>query len=331
MISRPSARNATRDVTGGGAALAFGLRLTLITSAQSATPAAPRSMTPPAMALLALCCLIWGVGLVMVKVANEWLPPILNAALRSVAAGLILFVWVRWRGISLSFADGTFWPALVCALFFALEFIALYVGLAMTPVARATIFLHCAPFIAAAGEHFLVPGHRLTGVRLAGLVAAFAGLLIALWDGVAAVGPLTGDLLCLAGGVFWGLTTVVLKATVLRTTAPEKTLFLQLALSAPMMLAASVALGEPLPGNATPAAISAFVYTVLLVVVFGYSMWFWLMRSYSAASLHTFTFLTPLFGVVAGAVLLGESITPATLIGLAFVILGIVLVNRPSQ
>lgn len=294
-------------------------------------PAAPRPMTPPAMALLAFCCLIWGVGLVMVKVANDWLPPVLNAALRSVVAGAILFAWVRWRGIAVSLRDATLGPALLCALFFALEFIALYVGLALTSVARATIFLHCAPFVAAAGEHFLVPGHRLTGLRVLGLVAAFLGLLIALADSLGAAGSLSGDLLCLAGGIFWGLTTIVVKTTVLRTTPPEKTLFLQLALSAPMILAGSLLLGEPAPGPATPAAIAAFAYTVLLVVVFGYSMWFWLMRTYSAASLHTFTFLTPLFGVVAGAVLLGESVTAATLAGLTLVTLGIVLVNRPSR
>jgi drug/metabolite transporter (DMT)-like permease len=288
-------------------------------------------MTPPAMALLAFCCLIWGVGLVMVKLANGWLPPVLNAGVRSVVAGLIMFAWVRWRGISLSLRDGTLGPALLCAFFFALEFITLYVGIAMTPVARATIFLHCAPFIAAAGEHYLVPGHRLTGIRVLGLVAAFLGLLVALADGFGASVSLTGDLLCLAAGVFWGLTTVVIKTTVLRTSVPEKTLFLQLALSAPMILAGSWLIGEPAPGPATPAAIAAFAYTVLLVVVFGYSMWFWLMRTYSAASLHTFTFLTPLFGVIAGALLLGESITPATLVGLALVTLGIVLVNRPSR
>jgi drug/metabolite transporter (DMT)-like permease len=287
-------------------------------------------MTLPAMALLAFCCLIWGVGLVMVKLGNAWLPPVLNAAMRSVAAGGILFVWIKWRGISLSSADGTFVPAVVCAVFFALEFILLYIGLDLTSVARATIFLHCAPFVAAAGEHFLVPGHRLRGIRVLGLVAAFMGLLIALGDGLTFGGSLIGDLFCLAGGVFWGLTTIMIKTTNLRRAPPEKALFLQLALSAPMMLAASYLLGEPAPAPATPAAVAAFAYTVLLVVVFGYSMWFWLMRSYSAASLHTFTFLTPLFGALAGAALLGERLAPATLVGLALVTLGIVLVNRPS-
>jgi drug/metabolite transporter (DMT)-like permease len=288
-------------------------------------------MTAQAMALLAGCCLIWGVGLVMVKIASAWLPPVLNAGLRSVAAGAVLFFWVRWRGISLSLRDGTFGPAAACATFFALEFIALYAGIAQTPVARATIFLHCAPFVAAAGEHVLVPGHRLTGLRVLGLLAAFAGLVISLWDGLGTGGTLTGDLLCLAGGVFWGLTTIVLKVTPLRSTETEKTLFLQLALSAPLILLGSYLLGEAPPGPATPAAVAAFAYTVFAVVVFGYSMWFWLMRTYSAATLHAFTFLTPLFGVLAGAALLAERLSLLTMIGLALVTLGIILVNRPSR
>ena len=48
----------------------------------------------------------------------------------------------------------------------------------------------------------------------------------------------------------------------------------------------------------------------------GYTTWFWLMRTYSAASLHSFTFLTPVFGVIAGSVLLGERIGGAVLGGM---------------
>jgi drug/metabolite transporter (DMT)-like permease len=53
------------------------------------------------------------------------------------------------------------------------------------------------------------------------------------------------------------------------------------------------------------------------------------MRRYSAASLHAFTFLTPIFGTLAGVLVLGERIGVATIAGLGLVVAGIWLVNRP--
>jgi drug/metabolite transporter (DMT)-like permease len=292
---------------------------------------APKPIDAPIATLLTLCCAIWGVGLVMVKIANTDIPPVLQSGLRSICAGGCLLLWAWVRGIKLFTRDGSLGPGLLCGVIFALEFMVLYVGLNGTPAARATIFLHCAPFVAAAGEHFLVPGHRLTRARVAGLLVAFVGLLVALGEAASGPSTLTGDLLCLAGGVFWGLTTVVIRATKLREAPPEKALLMQLAFSAPIMIAGALLLGERVPATIGAPAALAFAYTVLLTVVFGYSMWFWMMRTYSAASLHAFTFLTPIFGALAGAAILGERPGLPTVIGLLLVVVGIYLVNRPAR
>jgi drug/metabolite transporter (DMT)-like permease len=293
----------------------------------------PRPLDFNAAAVLTLCCLIWGVGTVMVKVANSGLSPITNAALRSIMAAVVLLLWARWRGIAMFGRDGTLWAGIAAGLVFSLEFIAMYKGLALTTASRGTVFIHCAPFIAAAGEHFLVPGHRLTGARLLGLVAAFAGLLLALAEPLATggeSGTLTGDLLCLAGGAFWGLLTVLAKTTRFGRCSPEKAVLYQLAVSAVVLSAAAPVL-ETVRIVWTAPVIGAFLYTVFLTVAFGYTVWFWLISRYSAASLHAFTFLTPIFGVVGGVLILGERAGAFTLVGLALVALGIYLVNRPES
>jgi drug/metabolite transporter (DMT)-like permease len=285
-----------------------------------------------AATILVVCCAIWGLGLVMVKLANAGISPMFNCALRSIFGGAILLAWTRARGIALFAADGTLWAGITCGVLFALEFLTLYAGLTLTQVARGTIFLHCAPFVAAYGEHLFVPGHRLTRTKIGGLLAAFAGLIVAL--GIGGQGltreTITGDLLCLAGGIFWGMTTVVVRATTLRAAPAEKTMLYQLGTSAFVLLAASWAFGERGITNLSPAVIGAFAYTVLFVVVLGYTTWFWLMRTYAAASLHAFTFLSPIFGVFFGHIILGESVGPAVLMGLTLVALGIWLVNRPE-
>ena len=292
---------------------------------------APGIDTRAALILVA-CCAMWGFGLVMVKTANSGISPMLNAGLRSIAAGLLLFGWTRVRGIALFSRDRTLGAGLLCGATFAVEFLTLYPGLAMTQVARATIFLHCAPFVAAYGEHVLVPGHRLTKAKVLGLGAAFAGLAVALGGGIATSSreTITGDLLCLVGGIAWGITTVIVRASALRSAPAEKTLLYQLAVSVPFLLLGSWALGEAGITNLSAGVVGAFAYTVIGTVAIGYTIWFWLMRSYSAASLHAFTFLTPIFGVVSGHFVLGEPVGAATLIGLALVAFGIWLVNKPE-
>jgi drug/metabolite transporter (DMT)-like permease len=302
------------------------------------TPRKPLTSPAPtldlrAAAVLTLCCLIWGISTVMVKVATAGLSPILNAALRSILAAVVLLIWARWRGVDVFGRDGTLWAGIAAGLIFSLEFVTMYVGLASTTASRGTVFIHCAPFVAAAGEHFLVPGHRLTGLRLLGLVAAFAGLMLALAEPLtsgAGSGSITGDLLCLAGGVFWGSLTVLAKTTRFGACAPEKAVLYQLSVSA-VVLTAAAPLLETVRMDWTVSVAGAFIFTVFLTVAFGYTVWFWLMSRYSAASLHAFTFLTPIFGVIGGVVILGERAGGLTIAGLALVALGIYLVNRPAR
>lgn len=295
--------------------------------------AKPRELDARAAFILVICCIVWGVGLVMVKIANTGISPVMNSALRSVAAGLILFVWSLARGVPLFRRDHTLIAGICCGALFALEFLTLYAGLVTTDVARGIIFLHAAPFVAAYGEHLFVPSHRLTRRKVFGLTAALIGLIVALSESLfsGTRATLTGDILCLIAGIAWGGTTVIIRTTQLKSAPAEKTLLYQLTVSALLLVPASYLLGEPGIVNLSLPVISAFAYTVIGTVVLGYTTWFWLMRTYSAASLHAFTFLTPIFGVVAGHLILGERIGPLIILELILVVSGIWLVNAPER
>jgi drug/metabolite transporter (DMT)-like permease len=95
---------------------------------------------------------------------------------------------------------------------------------------------------------------------------------------------LMGDMLCLAAGLFWALTTLIVRLTPLARAAPEKTLLYELAVSAPLLFAGSYLLGERLTFDLTPSVVAAFTYTVVIVVVVSYSIWFWLLQRYPARS-----------------------------------------------
>jgi drug/metabolite transporter (DMT)-like permease len=66
----------------------------------------------------------------------------------------------------------------------------------------------------------------------------------------------------------------------------------------------------------------------VIVAFASYLAWFWLLTRYLAARLSVFSFMTPLFGVLAGVAVLGEPLT-SSFVGAALLVgAGIVLVNR---
>jgi drug/metabolite transporter (DMT)-like permease len=289
-----------------------------------------RTLPPSAATTQVLLCMIWGLGQVATKVGNTGISPIWQAALRSIGAALLLVGWIAWRRIPLGRRSETLLPGTVVGVLFGLEFTFLFVGLVYTTAVRAVLMLYSAPFFVALGAHFFVPGDQLSRNRLIGLAAAFAGLVLAFADRLTLpdAQTLTGDLLCLAAAAMWGATTVVIKTTSLRRAPPEATLLYQLAISAPLMVVLSLAFGEPGVFAPTPLVWTALLFQTVVIACASYLAWFWLVSRYRATTLHAFTFLTPLFGVMAGGMLLGEPVGPALIGALALIATGIVLVNR---
>ena len=292
-------------------------------------------LDPRAVVLLLGCCAVWGLAQVAAKVSLAEVPPLTQAALRSLGAAVLLALWARARGLPLWQRDGSGRAGLLVGALFAAEFACVFIGLQHTSASRMVVFLYSAPFLVALGMPLLQRSERLDRVQMLGLLAAFTGVAWAYSEGLgaAAAGPQQwlGDALGLAGAVLWALTTLALRGSVLSRALPEKTLMYQLAVSA-----AVLGLAAPLAGEAWPAQISTATWWGLgfqtVVVTFAsYLVWFWLVRHYPATRISAFTLLTPVFGLLAGVVLLAEPATARLLVGLVAVCAGIALVNRAPR
>jgi drug/metabolite transporter (DMT)-like permease len=131
----------------------------------------------------------------------------------------------------------------------------------------------------------------------------------------------------IAAGAAWGATTLVIKGSRLRLVAPEKTLAYQLLVSVPILAAGAWLRGEAIMAAPRPAALAWLAYQTVWVVGITYAIWFALVKNYSASRLSAFTFLTPLFGIVAAYVILGDRIDWPFALAAALVVAGLVLVN----
>ena len=274
--------------------------------------------------------LSWGLNQVSVKLALPEIPPLMQATVRSIGALAIVALWARFRGVSLSLRDGTLAAGIVAGALFGIEFLLIFPGLQFTAASRATLFIYTAPFFVALGSGFLL-GEQLRAVQWAGLLCSFAGLVVAFGvpDAARDGRQLIGDLMMLGAGAAWGATTLVIKATRLRSAPAEKLLVYQLAVSIPMLAAGALLMGERM---GTPSAFSLgwLAYQTFWVVSLTYAVWFAMVQRYSASRLSAFTFLTPLFGVASGHFVLGEPISWAFALAVALVVGGLVLVNRPG-
>jgi len=282
-----------------------------------------------AFALMLALTALWGFQQVAIKLTAPDVSLVMQAALRTALAAALLVAWARWRGIALLSRDGTLAAGLAAGLLFGLEFVFIYAGLGHTAASRMTVFIYLAPVLTALGLHWLVPGEKLARAQWLGVGVAFAGIALAFGEAFAAArSSLLGDFFGLVAAVLWAATTVLIRATSLSRATAAKTLFYQLAVAAPLLLAASLLMGEKGVVALTPLALASLAYQGVIVAFASYLAWFWLLTRYLAARLSVFSFMTPLFGVLAGVAVLGEPLTPFFVGAALLVGAGIVLVNR---
>ncbi len=285
-----------------------------------------------AVTSLVLCCFLWGLNQVAAKVAIAEVPPLAQAAIRSLGGAALVFLWARLRGIPLFERDGSLRGGLTAGLLFAAEFGCIFLGLQYTTASRMAVFIYISPFVVALGMPFISKAEKLSPSQLAGLAIAFAGVSWGFAEGLTkpAAGDLQwlGDALGVAAGVLWGATTLAIRGSRLSAASAEKTLLYQLAISGIALALAALWRGQAWAPTLSALTWASMFFQVVVVTFASYLLWFWLMRHYPATRLASFTLLTPVFGLLLGALLLGEPITARLVVALVAVAIGILLVNR---
>ncbi len=289
---------------------------------------------PDAMAVsvMVLLCLTWGMGHVAIKLASHGIPAVLQAGIRSLIATACLMLWARMRGIPLFNADGTLGAGIAAGALFAAEFLFLFIGLGYTSASRMSVFLYLAPCLTAAGLAWFIPGERLNPLQSLGMVLAFFGIVVAFGEGFsAAESTWAGDLMGIVGAFCWAATTVVVRTTRLSNARAEKTLYYQLAVSGVMLTVLSPLMGERGIVVLDAVTVGSLLYQAVIISFASYLAWFWLMTRFLASRLSVFTFLSPLFGVLSGALVLDEPVSSLFIASALLVGAGLYLVNRPSS
>jgi drug/metabolite transporter (DMT)-like permease len=290
-----------------------------------------RPVDASAMGLLVLLCALWGLQQVAIKAAAPDVAPVMQVALRSGLSAVLVAAWGRLRRQRLDLLGPTLRPGLVAGALFAAEFLFVAEGLRHTTASHMAVFLYTSPVFTALGLHFTLRAERLSRLRWLGVGMGFAGIALAFGGGIGAGGAggaaLFGDACGVLAGAAWGATTVVVRRSSLSEAPPAATLLYQLVVGFVVLLASAAASRQLGHVSLTPIAVSSLLFQGVVVSFASYLAWFWLLRRYLASRVSVFSFMTPLFGVTFGVLLLGEPVSPAFGGGALLVLAGITVVT----
>jgi O-acetylserine/cysteine efflux transporter len=276
------------------------------------------------LALAVLVAVIWGLAFVATRIGLDSFSPSQLTALRFLIASVPAALLPR-PPIS--------WPALVAIglTLFTGQFLFQFFGIARgLPPGLASVIVQTQAFFTVLFAAVAL-GERPARRQVIGMAAALVGVLLiaaTVGENLTAAGLALG----LASAVSWGIGNVLVKrvgrADMLSLMAwlslipPLPSLALSLALDGPAGLARAV------PGSSWLGLGSA-LYLGLVATTLAYAVWGDLLRRYPAATVAPFALLVPFVGALASSAVFGERFGPPRLAGMAFVLLGLLLIALP--
>lgn len=284
-----------------------------------------------AIGLLMVTSFIWGIQQVFLKAVSTDMSPVLQIALRSGIAAVLLIMVMVYRRNTLISRD-TWKPGLLAGFLFALEFFFVGEGLRHTSASHMIVFLYSAPIFVALILHFKIASERLKAIQWFGIITAFIGIAVAfLWnnhEGIPSIGTniFFGDILALLAAISWALTTVLVRSSALAKAPATQTLLYQLVVCFVVVLSAAIVMGQT-EYTLTSAVIGNLAFQGIVVTFGSLLLWFWLLRQYSASQLGVFTFMTPVFGVLLSVWVLDEPLEEGFIFGAMMVMIGIFMVS----
>lgn len=272
--------------------------------------------------------LLLAINQVVIIEVNEGLQPVFFAGLRSVLAVGFVTAWLWSQGRPPVLERKHILPGLLIGALFSAEFLCLFLALDLTALGRASVLFYSMPLWLAVLAHFGLPGERLTKTKSAGLFLAFVGTAIAILSRQPGEGgSLLGDMLAIGAAIGWASTAFMARKSALNAAGPEMQLFWMVLVSGPILLIVSPLFG-PLVRDLTAYHILGLLFQSSIVVAGGFIAWLWLLSVYPAATVASFSFLTPIFAIILGVLIYGEQVTLPLGLAALFVAAGIVLINH---
>ena len=269
----------------------------------------------------------WAANFIVVKAANEQIPPVTFAFLRFALAAVTLLALLRWREGHLGLPRRDVLPILgLGALGFGIYQILWSVALQEIPAGDSALLIATTPVITALLA-VVSRADTLTRTKLLGSLVSFSGvaIIVSAGHGISLGGALVGDALTLLAAVCWSIYTAF-GAPIMRRHSPLKTTAWAMVGGALVLLVpgAFQAVGVEWGGVGGDAwaglLFSAFVPAgIANVVVFS------AIRLLGPTRITAYQFLVPFMAVLMGAAFLAEPVRLDQLLGGLVIVIGVAI------
>lgn len=265
--------------------------------------------------LLILCIVAsWAFNAVAIKIGVTELPPLFMTLLRFIVVSVLLVPFGKFKK--------KHFPIL-CRLAFTfgfMHFSLLFLGVTYTDAGTAALIVQLGTPLAMLLSVFLLK-ERLNFLQSAGIVISLGGMLIL--SGSPTLGSWKGVLILLTSALGWALTNITVKQ--------EEDLH-PLTMAGWMSLLAIPIVGT-MSGifeshqiesllHATWRGWFAVLYSAIICSIISYSLWYALLKKYSVNQIIPFSLLSPVFAVLMGAVIMGDSLNMWKVLGTVTIVGG---------
>ena len=283
-----------------------------------------------AVALISFSLLL-GINHVVIKIVNVGLNPIFFAGIRSFIAFLFIIIWMKFTRKPIVFNNKNTNICLIAGLVFALEFLFLFLALDFTSVSRNSIIYYSMPLWLTVLLFFTKNKEKLSYIKLLGLILAFSGVVISVSKNESGLiinsSSLFGDFLAFLAALFWALLIIIAKNSNFNKETPEMQLLWMVMVSGPILICFSFFIEDPIR-DFQIIHIWGLLFQSIVVVAGGFLFWLWLLSKYPASGVASFSFLTPIFTIFFGWLILSEVMTPDFIFAAFLVITGLILINK---
>lgn len=298
-----------------------------------------KSHPPKWQTLLAFAMIyfVWGSTYLAVRVGVAEVPPFLLAAMRFLAAGLVLFLWTLARGErSLRVRE---WMSvfLLALLIFVFDYGLLFWAEQRVPSGIAAVMMATIPVFMTLSEIIFLRTQRLT-VRLAmALLVGVAGVAVLVSGSLNFGGaPIdrSGAIALLVASISWSIAATLSRKLPLPASKVMSS-GAQMFAGGLLLTAAAGALGEF--RNFHPLAVSrgawfALLYLIVAGSIVAFTAYVWLLHHESPTKVGTYAYVNPVVAVLVGYWLGGEALGARTILGTLFVLISVlVITTTPSK
>ncbi len=281
---------------------------------------------PPAWKIavaLAAVYLVWGSTYLAIRIGLDGYPPFLMGGLRFLVAGLVLYGFLRWRGVAAP-TSRQWRNALLMGV------LLLLLGNGMVNVAEQTVSSGLAAVAVAsmplwAALFGALRGLRSSGREWLGLAIGFLGV-VWLHAGSAISASPVGLVALLIAPIAWAFGSVWSRGRDLPS--PFMSTAAQMLCGSAAMLALGLLLGELISTVPPLHATLAVVYLAALGSIVGFGAYIWLLHHVRPALATSYAYVNPPIAVLLGALLLDERFSVHAIGSMVVILCGVVLVTR---